>query len=109
MFIFSFDKKITCAALGAFIYGALLFPQAAGRGTSTGSTENETLITQGVPPVILSFKYKKGDSYRTLSKVHEDVFVNGRKNHRAEIVTRISAKITGVHADGSGVCEAPFM
>ena len=108
MFVFSFDKKIRCIVWCVFVSGALLFPQAAGSGTA-GSAQNETLITQGVPPAILSFKYKKGDSYRTLSKVHEDVFVNSRKNHHAEIVTRISAKITDAHADGSGVCEATFM
>lgn len=108
MSFFSIDKKIRCIVWCVFVSGALLFPQAAGSGT-VGSAQNETLITQGVPPVILSFKYKKGDSYRTLSKVHEDVFVNSKKNHHAEIVTRISAKIVDVHTDGSGVCEATFM
>ncbi|MDR9858022.1 hypothetical protein [Treponema socranskii] len=105
MSFFSIDKKIRCFVLCAFMSGALLFPQAAGSKTS----ENETLVTQSVPSATLSFKYKKGDSYRTLSKVHEDVFVNGKENHHAEIVTRISAKIVDVHNDGSGVCEATFM
>ena len=103
MFVFSFNQKIGAFILCALMSVALLFPQTA------ESAENETLITQGVVPEVLSFKYKKDDSYRTLSKVHEDVFVNGRKNHRAEIVTRISAKITDVNSDGSGVCEATFM
>ena len=63
MSAFSIDKKIRCFIWCAFVSGALLFPQAAGSKTS----ESETLIRQGVPPEILSFKYKKGDAYRTLS------------------------------------------
>ena len=60
-------------------------------------------------PEVFSFKYRRDDSYRILSKVHEDVFVNSQKNHHAEILSRISVKVTGVSEDGSGTCEADFM
>ena len=56
----------------------------------------------------LRFKYKKGDNYRVLSTVNEVVKVNGRFNHRAEIVNRVSAHITDVDKDGRGLNEATF-
>ena len=98
-------KKITvaCILLGT----AVLFAQTT--AATPENTSSEKIITSGVKAEVLTFKYKKGDSYRTLSKVHEDVLVNNKMNHHAEIITRISAKITDVHADGSGVCEAVFM
>ena len=55
------------------------------------------------------FKYNKGDTYRILSTVHEDVFVNGMLNHQAEIVNRISVEVTDVTEDGSGIHQANFM
>lgn len=56
-----------------------------------------------------SFKYKKDDQYRILSKVNEDVFVNNEKNHHSEIVSRVSVHITDVKSNGSGIHEANFM
>lgn len=58
---------------------------------------------------LLRFKYKAGDSYRILSTVNEDVKVNGIKNHSAEIVNRVSVKITDVDSSGRGKHEATFM
>ncbi|MBR7064577.1 MAG: hypothetical protein IKI31_05480, partial [Treponema sp.] len=69
----------------------------------------EKIDTTGEPK-ILSFKYKKGDSFRTLSKVHEEVLANRQiKLNDAEILNRISAKITDVTKDGSGVYDVTFM
>lgn len=54
------------------------------------------------------FSYTKGDSYRILSTVKEDVLVNGKLDHHAEIINRISVDIT--ETDGtSGKHEAVFM
>ena len=39
--------------------------------------------------VEFSFKYTEGDSYRILSTVQEDVYVNRKFDHHAEIVNRI--------------------
>nr|MCR4790924.1 OmpA family protein [Treponemataceae bacterium] len=49
------------------------------------------------------------DSYRILSNVHEDVFVNGKPHHHAEIINRIAVKVTGLTEDGQGIHEAQFM
>lgn len=60
-------------------------------------------------PVKFEFKYKKGDSYRIISTVEEDVYINRQKSHHATILNRVSAKVTDVKKDGSGVHEATFM
>ena len=60
-------------------------------------------------PETFAFKYRKNDSYRILSKVHEDVLVNNVKNHHAELLTRVSVKVTDIAEDGSGTCSADFM
>ena len=54
------------------------------------------------------FNYAKGDSYRILSTVKEDVLVNGKLDHRAEIVNRISVDITETDKL-SGKHDAVFM
>lgn len=56
----------------------------------------------------LRFKYKKGDNYRVLSTVNETVKINGRLNHIAEIVNRVSAHISDVDKNGRGLNEATF-
>ncbi|MGL4982937.1 MAG: OmpA family protein [Treponemataceae bacterium] len=58
--------------------------------------------------VEFKFSYTQGDSYRILSTMTEDIFVNDELNHKAEIVNRISVKVTDV-VDGWGVHEATFM
>lgn len=57
----------------------------------------------------LRFKFKDGDNYRVLSTVNEVVKVNGRLNHTAEIVNRVTARITEVDKDGRGHNEATFV
>lgn len=59
--------------------------------------------------VLLRFKYKKDDNYRILSTVHEDVKVNGRLNHRAEIVSRVTITVTDVDENGIGTMDGTFM
>lgn len=76
--------------------------------TESEQMEN-TAAQETESPQIFSFKYNKGDAYRILSKVHEDVLLNGKFNHHAEIVNRISVKVTGVDEAGNGVHEATFM
>ena len=60
-------------------------------------------------PVRFAFKYQKGDSYRILSTVNEDVFVNLHLNHSAEIVNRISTEVLDVNPDGSAIHNSKFM
>ena len=68
----------------------------------------QTYDTSG-GPVEFSFKYQEGDSYRILSTVNEDVYVNMRKHHSAEIINRISTQVLSVKADGSATHKSTFM
>lgn len=54
------------------------------------------------------YKYTEGESYRILSSVQENVFFNGYFSHYAEVVNRISAKVTEVEGT-SAQHEAVFM
>lgn len=69
---------------------------------------SQELMTDG-GSVKLAFKYKKGDMYRILSTVNEDVFVNRLVDHHAVIVNRVSAEVTDVTKDGSGIHNCTFM
>lgn len=55
-----------------------------------------------------TFKYGEGDNYRVLSSVHENVYFNGLFSHHAEIINRISVKVSSVDDDGANH-EAVFM
>lgn len=58
--------------------------------------------------VLFKYKYRPNDNYRILSTVSEDVRVNGIMHHHAEILNRISVRVTDVK-DGRGWNEAVFM
>ena len=58
---------------------------------------------------LFEFKYKEGDSYRILSTVQEDVFFNGAFHHHAEIINRVSVRVTGIDESGRGIHDALFM
>lgn len=88
-------KKVALA-LAALAFAAALPAQDAELRSDAGAE-------------VLSFKYKKGDSYRILSKVSEDVFINGQKANRSEIVNRISVRVNDAFDDGSGALEGTFM
>lgn len=68
----------------------------------------EELITDA-QAVKLSFKYNKDDKYRILSTVEEDVYVNHKLNHHSIILNRVTAEITDVKNDGSGIHNCTFM
>ena len=53
------------------------------------------------------YKHRKGDRYRILSTVREDVLVNNRLSHQAEILNRIAVEVTD-EADGKGKHRATF-
>jgi outer membrane protein OmpA-like peptidoglycan-associated protein len=53
------------------------------------------------------YRYKAGDLYRIISRVKEDVYVDRRLAHRAEILNRIAVEVTGVTGD-SGRHRAVF-
>ncbi|MDR3167733.1 MAG: OmpA family protein [Treponema sp.] len=53
------------------------------------------------------YKHEAGDKYRILSTVREDVYLDRRLNHRAEILNRIVVEVTGIQ-DGMARHEALF-
>lgn len=59
--------------------------------------------------VLFSFKHNKGDSVSYVSTVNEEVLLNGKFNHKAVIVNRISSQIKDVLEDGTGVIHATYM
>ena len=54
-----------------------------------------------------AFRQQKGDKYRILSQVEEEVYINGFYSHTAEILNRISLEIVDVQEDGAHI-EARF-
>ena len=82
----------------AFLMSAQVFSQSAPAEEIDGTG----------PAVKFEFKYQKGDTYRILSTVDEDVFVNGTLDHRAQIVNRVSAEVTSLTKDGA-VHDCTFM
>ena len=59
--------------------------------------------------VKFEFKQKKGNSGSYISTVEEDVYVNNIPSHHAEIINRISSKMTNVAADGEAFIYATYM
>jgi len=57
----------------------------------------------------LEFKYKADDNFGLISTVSEDVKVNGRMNHHAEIVSRVTERVDKVDENGRGHIQATFM
>jgi outer membrane protein OmpA-like peptidoglycan-associated protein len=50
-----------------------------------------------------AFRQQKGDKYRILSQVEEEVYINGFYSHTAEILNRISLEIVDVREDQAAV------
>ncbi len=57
----------------------------------------------------LEFTHKKGDNIRILGTVQEDVKYNGRLNHHATIVNRVTLHVDDVDAQGRGHYQGTFM
>jgi len=53
------------------------------------------------------YKHQEGDKYRIISTVNEDVYVDRRLNHKAEILNRIAVEIVSV-SGGKGLHKAVF-
>ena len=59
--------------------------------------------------VKFEFKQKKGNSGSYISTVEEDVYINNIPSHHAEIINRISSKMTNVASDGEAFIYATYM
>jgi len=53
------------------------------------------------------YKHQKGDQYRILSTVHEDVYIDYQLSHKAEILNRIAVEVID-ETDGKGKHKAVF-
>ncbi|MDR1636946.1 MAG: hypothetical protein LBR93_06380, partial [Treponema sp.] len=53
------------------------------------------------------YKHRAGEAYRVLSTVNEEVYLDRKLSHRAEILNRISVKLVSVE-DGKGRHQAVF-
>jgi outer membrane protein OmpA-like peptidoglycan-associated protein len=54
------------------------------------------------------FDYAKGDKYRVLSNVDEDVYINRQYSHSARIVNRIAFEVANTRADGAALLRGDF-
>lgn len=79
--------KKTISLISAFLLTALAFTQ----------------------PVKFEFKYKENDNFSLISTVSEDVKVNGRMNHHAQIISRVTERIDKVDENGRGHILGTFM
>jgi outer membrane protein OmpA-like peptidoglycan-associated protein len=65
------------------------------------------LFPPGLRGETFSYRHRAGDRYRILSQVNEDVYLDRRLSHRAEILNRIAVEVTG-EREGRGIHEAVF-
>ncbi|MBL8965705.1 MAG: OmpA family protein [Spirochaetaceae bacterium] len=102
------------ALLGLALFLALpsgLFGQspAAGAPAAGGPAAAATTASPAAPERF-AFSYAKGDKYRVLSEVEEEVYLDRRLSHRAEILNRIAFEVADAAADGSwGRLEGSFV
>ena len=55
-----------------------------------------------------TYTYRAGEKYKSISKVSEKVYFNGRYSHEADILNRISFEVSDVE-DGTGTLEGRFI
>ena len=55
-----------------------------------------------------SFVYKPGDKFRFISRVEEDIYINRRFSHSAQILNRIAFEATELRADGAALLKGDF-
>jgi outer membrane protein OmpA-like peptidoglycan-associated protein len=65
------------------------------------------LLPASAPAEEFRYVHRAGDSYRILSVVNEDVYLDWRFSHRAEILNRVAVTVLGA-AGGTGRHEAQF-
>jgi len=58
-----------------------------------------SLVPQRAAGEVFEYKHNTGDRYRVISIVNEEVFVDKKISHRAEILNRIAVEVTGVNGD----------
>ncbi len=69
------------------------------------------ILTGSVRPAygeIFRFRHSEGDQYRILSQVNQEVYINNRFSHKADLLYKISVRIDEVKEDGSGLLNSTF-
>ena len=55
-----------------------------------------------------SFVYKPGDKFRFISRVEEDIYINRRFSHSAQILNRIAFEAAELRTDGAALLKGDF-
>lgn len=100
-------KKIFILTVFSFSLLTQAFTQTVRASQTAQTAQQKYNVTEA--PIKLEFHQQKGDQFRILSTVREDVYVNRQFNHRGIIVNRVSVTVPKVNKDGSAVLEAKFM
>ncbi len=80
------------------------------RNATLAAAALSALLLCAFPAAAEEFRHAfvKGDRYRVLSWVDEDVYVNRRYSHSAEIFNRIAFSVEDLRADGAGLLAGTF-
>jgi len=65
-------------------------------------------LVPGLSAERFEHKFRPGEKYRFLSTVEEDIFINRKLSHRAQIANRISFEVPEAFPDGSGLLRGEF-
>ena len=121
--VLSLDKEFTDQYRPVTEYGRKKTQTTPSPGTAYGTSsynENSRIkdrdqylsldnLNRNVDPMVLKFQYTPGEKYKVSSVVVEDVYINSRKSHTAEIVNRVTASIDEVYEDGSALHNGLFV
>jgi outer membrane protein OmpA-like peptidoglycan-associated protein len=98
-------RRMTILAAMVFLVAMASATQSVGAqsaDTQNADTQNANATGQASSaPFRFAFSHVKGDRYRALSTVDEDVYVNHRFAHSSRILNRIAYEIVDAAPDGS--------
>lgn len=102
------DRELRRAAAALAAWGlaaCLAAAQAAPAPAPAGAASTRPMTG----PYRLAFSHAKGDKFRVLSRVNEDVYLDGRLTFTAEILNRIAMTVADAAPDGSwGILSGSF-
>ncbi|MGI5070922.1 OmpA family protein [Treponema pectinovorum] len=90
-----------CLCAFALNFSLKIFAQEAALPTSKNQNSEDEILLQ--------FKFKEGDNFSLTSSVNEEVKINGRLSHKAQIVTRVTESVEKVDENGRGYIKGNFM
>jgi outer membrane protein OmpA-like peptidoglycan-associated protein len=100
------ELRRAAAALAAWGLAACLAAAQAAQAVPAAGTASTRPMAG---PYRLAFSHVKGDKFRVLSRVNEDVYLDGRLTFTAEILNRIAMTVADAAPDGSwGLLSGSF-